>query len=307
MELVTNLVIHLKYMDTKLFKLLILLLFVSNVSCLAEEFSDKQLLEIALRAFDKRKAVKNQNLGIKAIREGMANLSDAQRTRAMALRIFDLDAKDQGRMRYNTTSSLEHVLMDDPTLITDSAELKKMIANETDARKFFILSSMADQLMGNQKSDFVVEMSSMLFRHEPLAKMSVDSEYYFRNLSDASFFAYNIIVRNLKLLNADFIPADEKLPYPDKISFLVKWLKENYPGCEQLGEKKTTTKDLRKVNANEKSEVREEKRISAASEDQSSKRTSSGLPWWQISGAATVLIMILVILFKGFGVRPKGP
>lgn len=294
MELVTNLVIHLKYMDTKLFKLLILLLFVSNVSCLAEEFSDKQLLEIALRAFDKRKAVKNQNLGIKAIREGMANLSDAQKTRAMALRIFDLDAKDQGRMRYNTTSSLEHVLMDDPTLITDSAELKKMIANETDARKFFILSSMADQLMGDQKSDFVVEMSSMLFRHEPLAKMV--GEYYFESLSDASFFAYNIIVRNLKLLNADFIPPDEKIPYPEKIPILIQWLKANYPGCENLGET-TTSQNLKKVDAPQPAE-REQKRVPTQSEDQSSKHTSSGIPWLQLSVAATILIVVLGIWLK---------
>jgi hypothetical protein len=285
-------------MDLKLFKLLISLAFLSSLLCRAEGYSDKDLLEIAQHAFDKRKAVKNEKLGIEAIREGMANLSDAERTRAMALRIFELDDKDQGRMRYNTTSSVERVLKDDPSLITDSSELKRMIANEKDARKLFILASMANQLVESQKSDFVVEVAPMLLRHEPLARMSVDSEYYFETLSDASFFAYGMIVRNLKQLNADFIPADEKLPYPDKISILVKWLKENYPGCEQLGEKKTTTQDLWKVNANEKQKVRQEKQISAPSEDQSSKRTSSGMPWWQLTVAATVLIVVLGIWLK---------
>jgi hypothetical protein len=286
-----------KYMGTKHFSLLVFLTLMSVIYCRAEQLTDSQLLEISQKAFELRKAVKNQNLAKEAIREGMANLSDAEKTRAMALRIFDLDAKDNGRMRFNAPSSIQNVLMNDPSLITDSKELEAMIARETNARKFFILASMASHFMDTQKSDFVVEMAPMLFRHEPLAKMSVDSEYYFEGLSDASFFAYGMIVRNLKILNADFIPADNKLPYPDKISILVKWLKENYPGCEQLGDTKTTTQDLR-INANEKPEVREAKRISAPSEDQSPTRTSSGMPWWQLSVAATVLIVVLGIWLK---------
>jgi len=284
-------------MGTKHFSLLVFLTLMSVIHCRAEQLTDSQLLEISQKAFELRKAVKNQNLAKEAIREGMANLSDAEKTRAMALRIFDLDAKDNGRMRFNAPSSIQNVLMNDPSLITDSKELEAMIARETNARKFFILASMASHFMDTQKSDFVVEMAPMLFRHEPLAKMSVDSEYYFEGLSDASFFAYGMIVRNLKILNADFIPADNKLPYPDKISILVKWLKENYPGCEQLGDTKTTTQDLR-INANEKPEVREAKRISAPSEDQSPTRTSSGMPWWQLSVAATVLIVVLGIWLK---------
>ncbi len=286
-------------MDLKLFNVLILLGFLSSLHCHGEVYSDKTLLEIAQHAFDKRKAVKNEKLGIEAIREGMANLSDAERTRAMALRIFDLDDKDQGRMRYNTTSSVERVLKDDPSLITDPSELKKMIVNEKDARKLFVLVSMANQLMESQKSDFVLEVAPMLFRHEPLARMSVDSEYYFENLSDASFFAYGSVIRNLKILNANFIPPDNNLPYPDKILILVKWLKENYPDCEQLGEKKTTiTQDLRKGNGNEKPVVSENKEITAPHEDQSSKRTSSGIPWWQLSVTATVLLIVLGIWLK---------
>lgn len=285
-------------MDLKLFNVLILLGSLSSLLCHAESYSDKTLLEIAQHAFDKRKAVKNEKLGIKAIREGMANLSDAERTRAMALRIFNLDDKDQGRMRYNTTSSVERVLKDDPSLIADPSELKRMIANEKDARKLFVLVSMAHQLMESQKSDFVLEMAPMLFRHEPLARMSVDSEYYFENLSDASFFAYGSVIRNLKILNADFIPPNEKLPYPDKILILVKWLKGNYPGCEQLGEKKTTTQDLRKSNGNEKLDVRKEKRIPAQRENQSSKQVPALVPWWQISVTAAVLIMIAGVFFK---------
>jgi len=226
----------------------------------------------------------------------MAHLTDAEKTRAMALRIFDLDAKDNGRMRFNAPSSIQHVLMDDPSLISDPAELKKMIASETNPRKFFILASMADHFMNTQKADFVAEMAPMLFRHEPVAKMV--GEYYLESLTNASFFSYGMIIQNLKILNADFIPAEEKLPYPDKISILVKWLKANYPGCENLGEKAASSQELRGLQATERLAARQEKRIPVQSEDKSSKRVSAGMPWWLISSVATTLVIVLGMWFK---------
>ncbi len=288
---------HPKFMDIKLFKLVMIFIFIGSLFCQSEEHSDKQLLEIAQQAFAKRIAEKNENLAIEAIREGMVNLSDAEKTRAMALRIFDLDEKDHGRMRSNAPSSVEHVLMDDPSLITDSTELKRMIANENDARRFYILSAMAVQLMNSHNGDFVVEISPMLFRHEPLATTNVDSEYYNQGLTDASFGAYGLIVKNLQLLNANFVPPDDKIPYAEKIPILVKWLKANWAGCENLGEKATSQGRIG-VKAAERSDVRQEKRIFAPTENQSSMRTSSSTPWWQICMAAIVLILVFGTWFK---------
>ena len=71
---------------------------------------------------------------------------------------------------------------------------------ETDARRFYLLSSIANQLMDTQKSDFVVETAPMLFRPESLAKMV--GEYHFENLSDASYNSYQMIIKNLKMQSA---------------------------------------------------------------------------------------------------------
>ncbi len=297
MELEIQKINHLKYMDSKLFKFITLMLIVGANLCLADSITDEQLVELAKQSFVKVKAAKTEPECKKAVFETFGHLNDSEKTRSIALRMFEFDRND-GRDQYNVDSVVMYVFDYDPNFILDPSQLKKMMRSETSPRRFFLLASIANRLMNTQKSDFVVEVAPMLFRHGPLARMNVDSEYYFKNLSDASFFAYGMIVQNLKILNADFIPADEKLPYPDRISILVKWLKENYPNCEQLGEKKTATQDIRKFNAKETPEVREEKRISVPIKGQSPKRASSGMPWWQLSVAATILIVVLGIWFK---------
>ncbi len=297
MEWVVQEILRPKSMNAKLSKFITLLLLIGATLGLADSIPDEQLVELAKQSFIEVKAAKTEPECKKAVFDIFGHLNDSEKTRAVALRMFEFDRND-GRLQHNTENVVMYVFDYDPNFISDPSELKAMMMSETNPRRLFLLASIANRLLITQKSDFVVEMAPMLFRHEPLARMSIDSEYYFENLSDASFFAYGMIVRNLKILNADFIPADEKLPYPDKISILVKWLKENYSGCEQLGEKKTTTQELGKVNVNETPEVREEKRISALSEVKSSKQTSSGMPWWQLSVAAAVLIMVLGIWFK---------
>lgn len=283
-------------MNTNLFSFFAILAVFSVMHCRAEQLTDSQLLKISQNAFDQRRAVKSQILGKKAIQDGFAHLSDAQKTRAMVLRIFDLDANDNGRMRFNTTSSMQNVLFGNPSLISDPTELKTMIKNETDARRFYILACMAGHFMRNYKSDFVVELAPMLFRHEPMAK--IEGEYYFKGLTDASFFTYGMITKNLRLLNADFIEPDENLPYPDKITILVKWLRENYPGCEQLGEQEPITYELRKYKSIEKSEVRHDKKISTPSADQPADQTSADVTWWQLSVPACVLVAALAVWIK---------
>jgi hypothetical protein len=297
MEWVVQQTLSPKSMNTKLFKIITLMLLIGANLCLADSITDEQLVELAKESFIKVKAAKTEPECKKAIFDTFGHLNDSEKTRAIALRMFEFDRND-GRLQHNADNVVMYVFDYDPNFISDPSQLKVMMMSETNPRRLFLLASIANRLMNTQSSDFVVEVAPMLLRHEPLARMSLDSDYYFETLSDASFFAYGMIVRNLEILNADFIPADEKLSYPDKISILVKWLKENYPGCEQLGENKTTTQDLRKVNANENPKVSKEKQISAPSEDQSSKRSSSGMPWWQLTLAVTVLIVVFGIWIK---------
>lgn len=200
----------------------------------AKAISDEDLLITINDAIAKRYASHNQLKGIQIIQESLSHLSDAEKIRAMALEVYEMDKDRQFGMRYDTPSLVTDMLGEDPLLIRDPSELKKMMANEKDPRRFFILASMAGKLMLSIKgADFIQEMSPMLFKHDPLARMG--GEYVFERLSNASFFTSDIITRNLKALNSSFPPPQEKLPYPEKVEILVKWLRENWKGCENLG------------------------------------------------------------------------
>lgn len=285
---------HRKYMNLKLFNLFSAIFLITSMLCIANSISDQQLVDLAKQCSSKVKAAKTEPECKKVIFDTMGQLNDSEKTRAIALRMFEFDRND-GRLQYNTAGVVMQIFYYDPLFITDSLSLKELMMRETDARRFYLLSSIANQLMDTQKADFVVETAPMLFRHEPLAKMV--GEYHFENLSDASYNSYRMIIKNLNLLNAGFTPPDEKLPYPDKISILVKWLRANYPGCENLGEKTENLQELKGVNAAERA-VWKEKQISVPNGDQSSKQALSCGPWWQIIAAATVLIMVLGIWFK---------
>lgn len=210
--------------------------------------SDADLLHTVTDATKRRLvAVLGGGEGAKVMQESLAHLSDAEKTRALALSVYELDKNRQFGMRYNTPFLIVDLLEEDPSLITDPTELKAMIASETDARKFYILSSMARTLMDSIKGvDFIPEIAPMLYRNEPLAKMG--GEYVFERLEHASYFAYDVIGGNLRALGADFVAPDVNLPYPDRIPVLVRWLRENWKGCEGLGLANTGARSDAMVN-----------------------------------------------------------
>ena len=255
------------------------------------ELNDEELLEIAKSAFAEKFSVKNQKLGIEGIRRALEPLDDAQKTRAMMLRIFDLDARDGGRMRPNPSSSVTNHLLLDPSLIEDPTELKRMLAEERDPRRFYILSALASHFMSSKKIDFVKEISPMLFRKEPLAKMH--GEYYVHSLTNSAYFSYDLIVKNLKLVSADFIPPAESLPYEERIPILIEWLRENWPGCENLGadvptRQKPTFKDAQGTDFG--------KPGSTAKHEEEPFPTS--LLWWLLLPVTAGFLVMLGMLWK---------
>lgn len=216
----------------------------SSLFCQAVEFSDEQLVDLVKQTFVKVKQAKTQPSCVQAIKDTMGQLNDAQKTRAMALRMFDFDqSKDHRRLGANVDEIVTYMFDYDPMLIKDPTELKKMMANEKDARKFYLLSWIAMKLAIKQKTDFISLTAPMLFRHEPMAKQAEGTEYYDASLEDASHTAYGLIANYLRILNADFVPTfendftptNERIPYEVRIPILVKWLKANWPGCENLG------------------------------------------------------------------------
>lgn len=295
MELETVKTNHHKFMGMEIFKILMVLIFASSPYC-ADGRTDEELVKIAYQTYEALRA-ETEQIRISAVRNSLEHLSDAERTRALALVTYDIAAKKfGGRIMNNAPSSVKIMLEDDPELISDPTELKRMIAAETDPKKFFILVSMANQLIISHKSDFVVEMTPMLFRHEPPTSTDPDSEYYTPGLSDVSFLAYGMITKNLKALNADFTPPDEKLPYEERIPVLVKWLKSNWPGCANLGENTAVAREMPEAKS-EEGTSRPNKRPTSQPETSSSRSSGTNNPWWKIPAVAGVLLLICGLWF----------
>jgi hypothetical protein len=278
----------------KIFKMLMFFICASS-PCLAESRTDEELVKIAHQSHRIWMAETTAVRRTAAFRSSLQHLSDAERTRALILLTYDFATKKLGgRIMYNAPSMIDQMIGNDPTLISDPAELKRMIAAETDSKKFYILVSMAGQLIESHKADFVLEMTPMLFRNEPAADMG--GEYYFESLSNVSFLAYGMITKNLKALNADFTPPDEKLPYKERIPVLVKWLKANWPGCENLGENTGRTQELRGAKP-AKNAAEQNQRSASQPETVSSGSFGAKNAWWKIPAVAGLLFLICGLWF----------
>ena len=90
-------------MDYKLFNIFSEILLISSALCLADSISDQQLVELAKQSFNKVKAAKTEPECKEAIFDTMGQLNDSEKTRAIALRMFEFD-KNDGRLQYNADS-----------------------------------------------------------------------------------------------------------------------------------------------------------------------------------------------------------
>jgi hypothetical protein len=219
----------LKY--SKIFSILILL---ANPDAHASKvISDEDLLNISIESIERRKNASNEQTMVTAMRDGMVGLTDSQRTRSLALWLFHVEATDpQWRMRPETGDAVRIILLKDPSLIIDASEVKKILASEVDPRKFYLLFSIAGPVMSAHKVDLIPDISHMLSSSQPLALMN--GEYYHDSLTNASYFTYNMIVKNLSLLGSEFQEPDQTLSYESRIRILAQWLKEKWPGCEGI-------------------------------------------------------------------------
>ena len=283
---------HRIFTQLKSFSLFLMLNFVSALQIYGDGISDVQLLKTVNLALELRNTEVGDFNRSKAFRDAMSQFSDAERTRAIALKLFNLDELD-GSWRPGFGSFGGDLLRADPSLIKDSSELKSMIGSEMNSRRFYLLYAMAGTFVHAKNEDFIPESAHMLFRNEPLAKTNIDSEYYNQSLTNASFFAYEVILRNLEALAADFTPSDKKLPYSEKIPILAKWLKANWPGCEDLEAPQTTTNQIARGDSTHKRPVvRNDSETSI--DEQSSKESPVSNPW-------LLMLAMVVILVLAFG------
>lgn len=179
-----------------------------------------------MRALERRAAEIDLQKQRLAFREALEGLPDAEKLRALALALYEYDRDPEWAMSSRLGMGTAGALAQDPELISDYSELKRMIGSQQDPRKFFLLMSLVPR---NTRIDFLPEMAHMLLRDGRISKD--EGEYTPSYSHDVSLYVYKSIVNDLG--SSRFQPPED-IPHESKVVVLGKWLKANWPGCENL-------------------------------------------------------------------------
>jgi len=281
--------------------LLVLGLILVAASSIGLGQTDEDLAKIAKEAFAARAragGLTNKEDAVQAFERPFRTLEDAQRVRALALSLYAIDESDpKWSMSASIVMGTSYALGDDPDFISDWSALRQMLKNEKDPRKFYLLSNLVPRTRDRERHDFVEERIHMLFADGRVAKE--EGEYTRTYAHDVSEYAYTAIVGNLRALGADFEPPAKNLPHEQQAVILANWLKENWPGCENIEiprrpsgveprPRKAFVEKVKPSSAQTK-ELEQEKPHEANAENE------SRLPWF-IAGVS--LVAILALIFK---------
>lgn len=207
-------------------------IFFAHLTLQAKTYSENELLEIGRSAIDKRASAKGSEEEKAAFRNALNGLSDAEKIRAIGYRVLVSDDDPRYSMGSSNSSVAAYALGQDQELITDWSELRVMLKETKDPRKFFLIAGLIPWSSAQHKHDFVYELTHMLFADGRVSKDEV--EYTKPYANDVSEYAYTAIVSGLRSLGADFEPPAKDLPHDEQALILAKWLKEKWPGCENL-------------------------------------------------------------------------
>jgi hypothetical protein len=226
-------------MSSKVFKkieVLKVLIFLIFFVSFANAQTDKDLLGIVKEGFKARAdagGLTNKKEAVLAFRKPFEHLTDEQKIRALTLFLYDIDEHDQKwSMSSSITMGASYALKDDPDFINDWSSLQGLLKNERDPRKFYLLSNLTPWARGEHLHDFIAERTHMLFADGRVAKE--EGEYTREYAHDVSVYTYTAIVGKLRALGADFEPPAKNLPHEEQAVILAKWLKENWPRCENI-------------------------------------------------------------------------
>ncbi len=162
--------------------------------------------------------------------KGFEGLSDAGKIRMVVSYLFHAP----GVFPNHTDLKLYTFLKTFPDSIRDDSEYRKILANENDAKNFHKLSiNLGGYFVANCGSTFISETAHMLMRDDPVAPI-MSGETYNPTLDDISKRAYMNIMSYLKKLNAPYDEPPSDMPHEERKLRLARWLKENWPGCEDL-------------------------------------------------------------------------
>lgn len=219
-------------MNLRVFRSLLFLFATFALVVVAQGRTDSELSKVAKSAFKARGEAKDDSEKIRTFRSSFDGLKDNEKIRAIAQSLFDLDEDPRWSMSNLIVMAPSYALGQDPDLISDYSELRKMILLEGDPRRFYLLSSLVPWSTEQTKYDFISERIHMLFKDGRVAKD--EGEYTQSYSHDVSVYTYQVIMGNLKVLGADFEPPQKNLPHEEQVLILAKWLKVNWSGCENL-------------------------------------------------------------------------
>jgi len=218
------------YIFLKIFKSVFALLLISQLN--GADLQEDELREIGFAAFSASSQSITEEDKIKVFRDSLKNLDDEQKIKAIAYQVIASDDTEEWRMRASNSINAAYVLGQDPELIKDWSALKEMLKEQTDPRKFYLMSGLRPWTTEQNRHDFVPSMTHMLFEDGQVSKD--EGEYTPSYANDVSKFAYISIVNNLQALGASFQPTSQDLSHEKQALTLALWLKDNWPGCEDI-------------------------------------------------------------------------
>jgi hypothetical protein len=120
--------------------------------------------------------------------------------------------------------------------IQDISELRRLMKKETDSNRFYLLAKFVTLFEADYGESFIAERSRGLLLQGPAAKFGQGQSPY--RLKDISYYTYDTIIEDLKKDHSSFVtdvlPSLTGKSESDKVLALAKWLKANWPGCEDL-------------------------------------------------------------------------
>lgn len=168
----------------------------------------------------------------KTIREkAFAGLDDREKIRALAEWMFRKPLP-----QYNSIpSQAKKLLIAKEPVIQDYSELRRLMATETDSRRFYQLSTLS-YTAEKYGYDFMVDCAKGLFMEGVAADRGQSTTDH--PLQSISMNTFSRITQRLRdesqVYKEEVHPELVKLDLEARNLALAKWLKTNWPGCENL-------------------------------------------------------------------------
>lgn len=168
----------------------------------------------------------------KAIREkAFAGLDDDEKIRALAEWMFRKPLPQYN----NIPSQAKKLLIAKEPVIQDYSELRRLMASETDSRRFFQLSALS-YTAEKYGYDFMADRARGLFMEGVAADRGQSTTDH--PLQSISMNTFSRITEKLRdksqVFKNEVYPELAKMDLESRNLALAKWLKVNWPGCENL-------------------------------------------------------------------------